>query len=207
MTNWHPQRQSFKPAAVVACLFGWLAVQVHAQLPEGASGQEPDQLPHPEIALPSSDLPSIPGWVVLMALLAIVGAVTGVLALLFGRQTKPPPIPRRTVKDTVRALKALRNTAEALGPAAVAHQVSNILRRFHEERYGIPAPRRTSQELFPSMDLSAESARRRAWRERYEPLAAMYDSLSYAPVPASTAEAVRLIDAALEKLEEERLNE
>ncbi|MDB6120870.1 MAG: hypothetical protein JWO08_4651, partial [Verrucomicrobiaceae bacterium] len=114
---------------------------------------------------------------------------------------------RRPIKDALRALKDLRGKADVLSPSETGHQVSEIMRRFYEARYGIPAPFRTSQELFPRVDISQEPMRRRAWRERYEPLAAVYDALSYAPVPATMSDAILLIDNAMQKLEEERLNE
>ena len=45
------------------------------------------------------------------------------------------------------------------------------------------------------------------WRERFESLAALYDSLSYAPMPATKEEALALVETAIMKLEEERLYE
>ena len=194
-------------------IHGWiclllLAAPVFAQqMPDGGMPQGPPPLPHPEIVQPLVVPEPVSVWLMVGMLLLLALAVSGLVFLLFGRKPGASSAIKRPVKDAMRALKDLRSRADAIGPAEVGHQVSEILRRFHEVRYGIPATCRTSQELFPKVDMSGEPLRRRAWRERYEPLAAVYDALSYAPVPATTVEAVKLIDASLEKLGEERLNE
>ncbi len=184
-----------------------VARAVAQQQPDGMQPPGPPPLPHPEIAPPLPLPEHVSVWLVL-GVLAVVGLmVTGLILLLFGRKG-PPPLPsRRPIKEAMQALKNLRSKADALDPSEVGHQVSEIMRRFYEARYGIPAPFRTSQELFPRVDISQEPLRRRLWRERYEPLATVYDALSYAPAPATLNKAILLIDNAMDKLEEERLNE
>ena len=183
------------------------AIATAQQMPEGMAPQGPPPLPHPDIALPPVVPEHASPWLVAGGLLLLGLLVAGLILLLFGRKSPASAAAKRPVKDAVRALKDLRNRADALGPSEVGHRVSEILRRFHEARYGIPAPYRTSQELFPNVDMSAEPLRRRLWRERYQPLAAVYDVLSYGPMPATKAEALTLIDTSLEKLGEERQNE
>ena len=196
----------FIPHAATALLL--IAARAHAQqMPDGMQPQGPPPLPHPEIAAPLPLPEHVPVWFVVGGLLLLGLLVAGILWLLFGRKAAGIAPTKRPVKEALRALKDLRNKADVMRPSEVGHQVSEILRRFYEARYGLPAPYRTSQELFPKVDLNQEPLRRRLWRERYEPLAAVYDALSYAPVPATSAEAVRLIDSAVAKLEEERLNE
>jgi len=177
------------------------------QVPDGMQPPGPPPLPHPEIPPPLPLPEHVSVWLVVGVLVLLGLLVTGIILLLFGRKAAGPVPSRRPIKEALRALKDLRNKADVLPPSEVGHGVSEILRRFYEARYGIPAPFRTSQELFPKVDLNQEPLRRRLWRERYEPLAAIYDALSYAPVPATSADATRLIDDAIHKLEEERLNE
>ena len=185
-----------------------LAMPAYAQqMPDGVQPQGPPPLPHPEIPPPPPLTEHVSAWLVIVVLVLIGLVFSGIVMLLFGRKKPGPAVARRPVKDALRALKELRNQADVMSPAQVGHQVSETLRRFYEARYGIPALVRTSQELFPKVDLKQEPLRRRVWRERYEPLAAIYDALSYAPAPATKAEAVRLIDEAIAKLEEERMNE
>jgi hypothetical protein len=70
-----------------------------------------------------------------------------------------------------------------------------------------PRQRGRQQRLRLTAGAGPEPLRRRAWRERFESLAALYDSLSYAPLPVTKAEALALVETALVKLEEERLHE
>ena len=191
-------------SSLLLLLPSFLAAQ---QMPGGMQPQGPPPLPHPEIA-PPPELPAHVSAFAVIAILVVVGLlVSGVILLLFGRKGTVGVATKRPVRDALRALKDLRNKVDVLSASEVGHQVSEILRRFYEARYGIPAPFRTTQELFPKVEPTQEPMRRRMWRERYEPLAAIYDQLSYAPVPGTTVEAARLVDDAIHKLEDERLNE
>lgn len=177
-----------------------------AQQPEG---EPPGMKPLKHLEIP--DPPAVPEHVstlFVIGVLVLLGlVVTGSILLLFARKTSAAVSARRPIKETLRALKDLRGRAASMKPSEVGYQVSDILRHFYEARYGIRALVRTSQELFPKMEKGQEPQRRRQWRERYEPLASVYDRLSYAPVPATTNEALELIDTALGKLEEERLHD
>jgi hypothetical protein len=146
-------------------------------------------------------------WLVLLVCAAALGVVLLILWLFLGKKA-PPGLPvKRPLKEALHAMKALRAKADVLPPSEIGHEVSEVLRRYYLERYGIPAPFKTSEELFPAGSLETEPLRRRAWRERFESLAALYDSLSYAPLPVTKAEALALVETALVKLEEERLHE
>ncbi len=167
----------------------------------------PEPLPHPDIPPPHAIDPGLPLWVWLLATAALLGLVTLVLGLLLRKPAKAAAPPERPIRTAMRSLKDLRNRADALTPADIGHQVSAILRRYHLERHGIPAPWRTTEELFPQEAAATEATRRKKWRDRFEPLAAFYDALAYAPLPATKGDALALVDQALTKLEEERLHE
>jgi hypothetical protein len=102
-------------------------------------------------------------------------------------------------------MKDLRNKADVLPPSDIGHAVSEILRVYYLDRYGIPAPFKTTEELFPHATRNDESLRRRNWRDRFESLAAIYDALSYMPGPLSKTDAIALVESAISKLEEERM--
>lgn len=199
--------RNFKKLAMTLVVAFLASPVIAQQAPEEMPPPGPPPLPHPDIPPPLPLPEHVSVWLVLGMLLVLGLLVAGIILLLFGRKASGSAPARRPIKEALQALKDLRNKADVLPPSEVGHGVSEIMRRFYEVRYSIPAPFRTSQELFPSVDLSQEPLRRRMWRERYEPLAAVYDALSYAPVPATTADATRLIDDAIHKLEEERLNE
>lgn len=177
-------------------------VQLLAQAP---APQGPEPLPHPDIPPP---LHFEPGWSwavwmgIGVATLALMGLLLSIL--LSRRETVRQP-PKRPLQTALRAMKDLRNKIDVIAPAEVGHGVSEILRQYYLDRYGIPAPFKTTEELFPQATRNDEPLRRRHWRERFESLAALYDSLSYMPPPLSKPDAVGLVDSAISKLEEERL--
>lgn len=174
-----------------------------AQMPQ----QGPPPLPHPDILPPVPVELSWPLWLVLL----IGAAAFGVLWLVVWLWTAKKPaqgVPlKRPLKEALKSLKMLRDKASSMAPSEVGHTVSEVLRRYYLERYGIPAPFKTTEELFPACSAEQEPPRRRMWRERFESLAALYDSLSYAPMPATKEEALALVETAIMKLEEERLHE
>lgn len=176
-----------------------------AQLPGGAPAPEP--LPHPEIPPPHAIDPGVPLWVWIVTGAVLVALIALLLGILLRKPAATKGSTERPLKKATRALKDLRNRADVIAPAEVGHEVSVILRRYYLERHGIPAPCQTSEELFPPVDRNDEPIRRRKWRERFEPLAAFYDALAYAPLPATKHDALKLVDDALAKLEEERLHE
>ena len=183
--------------AGLVLLPGWCLAQMQAP--------EPPPLPHPEIPPPVDVVSPLPWWLLLLIGALLLGLVALVLFLIFGRKPKMAIPAKRPLQDALRRMKDLRGKADVLQPSEVGHGVSEILRRYYLERYGIPAPFKTTQELFPASADVDKNFRRRVWRERFEPLAALYDSLSYAPLPATSSEAVTLVETAINHLEEERL--
>ena len=198
MMSWRTQRLHHRCIGAGLVLLPCVAM---AQMP----GMEPPPLPHPEIPPPVSIVSPLPWWVLLIAGLVLLGLVALILYLILGRKAKAVIVAKRPLQDAVRRMKDLQGKADVLSPSDVGHGVSEILRRYYMERYNIAAPFKTTQELFPQQADADKNFRRRAWRERFEPLAALYDSLAYAPLPATRSEAVALVETAITKLEEERL--
>lgn len=77
--------------------------------------------------------------------------------------------------------------------------MSEILRTYFMARYDVPAPFRTTPELFRST-----AGSRRDLSERFGPLATIYDEIAFAPQPFTGAQAHSLIESAIHKMEEER---
>jgi hypothetical protein len=179
----------------------WLA-SLLAQMP-----QAPEPLPHPQIPSPAELVEGLPWWVYLAGVVLVLGIIALLVWLVVGGKKTVTVSIKRPVQTALRALKDLRSKAEGLTPVDIGHRVSEILRHYYEDRYHIPAPCRTSEELFPAIPLQEEHPRRRHWRERFESLAALYDALSYTPLPASKSEALALVETAINKLEDERLHE
>jgi hypothetical protein len=63
------------------------------------------------------------------------------------RHRRPPPLPLSPVETARRELERLRALAPELEPAALGHQLVEVLRRFLERRHGMLARYRTTDEL------------------------------------------------------------
>lgn len=180
-----------------------MQIQLPPQLQQ-APGQPPaapplQPLPHPDLPEVFLMPEPVPMWVYVAGALVVVALLSLVLWLLL--RPRPPGSlpPRRPWGEAMSALQALSSQSRSLPPPELAGKVSEILRRYFLNRYGIPAPYRTSGELF-NPALSAQSPR----VQKYAPLAALWDELSFAPLPASETEAAELLARAMTHLEEER---
>ena len=180
-----------------------LATWLLAQMAPADGPPAPVPLPHPEIA-PPAELPAeTPLWLMIVAGVVVLLLVGLVLWLLFRPKPLIPPPLRQPLKAAQRALKELRSHADHLQPPEIANRVSEILRHYFLERYALPAPFRTTPELFERA-LERDSDLARSLKERFKPLAVIYDEIAFAPTPATRAQAQSLIETALAKLEEER---
>jgi hypothetical protein len=124
----------------------------------------------------------------------------------------PPTFPRR---EAAKALQALRTRAEFMPPADVAHEVSMILRRYLEQRLHIPATARTTPELFhgqapppPTLQTTGHLQVRPIPNlpkvtAPFASLAEWWDQLAFAPTPASSSDAIQLVNTAIQRLEED----
>lgn len=158
-------------------------------------------LPHPE--LPEVILPPAPTpmWIYIVGALVLIALLTLVLWLLLRPRKPNQAEPKKPWQTAMRALKELSAVASTQPPGLTSAQVSEVLRQYFLDRYKIPAPFRTSHELFHADGIPATSLR----LHRYSALAELWDELSFAPVPAKADEAVALIEKAISHLEEDRL--
>lgn len=158
---------------------------------------EPVPLPHPDIPEPSQIPAGIPPWLIVGCAILVLILAALILWMLFRPKSPPKPAPRDALKSALRSLKSLRSKAGDLPPPEVGRQVSETLRRYFQERYAVPAPCRTTPELFA--DGMPDKL-----RHKFAPVAHKYDAMAFAPQAPATAEALSLIETAIQKLEEER---
>lgn len=190
-----------------------------AQVPGQPQGPPLQPLPHPELP----DLPPIPvevaSWVWLVG--GVLAAVMLGLALWFLLKPRAPKAKLQASPrtSTLRALRQLHSTASTLPPPEVGHRVSIILRQYLEDRYHIPAPARTTPELFANAGdlpetpriattglLEVHAAKTVAPTRvvaPFAPLAELWDRMAFAPLPATEKEALQLIEAAIQRIEED----
>jgi len=129
---------------------GPLTVEVVSVLPEGAGKLDIKEI------VPPVDLPGLPVWLGIPAAALILGG-----ALWYWRRrkkraeaTEPAPEPHETALEALRALMA--EDLLARGEAKLFYlRLSAILRHYIEDRFGLHAPERTTEEFL--RDLRSES--------------------------------------------------
>lgn len=179
-----------------------LVSQSWAQISTGAPQEAPKltPLPHPEIAKPVMLEPGISTWIIVITVLTLLGLVILFLWLLFRKKSDTIPSSPPPLKHALERLERLRSQLEQLHPSEMAHQVSIILRDYQMGRYSLPAPYRTSEELYGVKS----PVHREEIKQRFAPISAIYDRLEFDPIPATKADCIGLIEAAIQALHEEK---
>lgn len=166
------------------------------------AGQGPplQPLPHPELPDPAL-VTSGPEWWVYASAGGLVVILLGLVIWLLMRpaRTSPPPM-KKPYAAAMNRLRDILAKASQQPPARTAADVSETLRIYFHDRYRIPAPFRTTNELFVNGGIPAASPR----LQRYAPLAELWDQLAFAPVPADPQQAAELVQKAISHLEEDR---
>lgn len=168
----------------------------------------PPPLPHPDLPLPDEVQLPPPWWLPWAAGLALVLLISLVIWLLLRPKQLPQAPMRQPWSSAFRALNDLRARISSIPPHEMSHRVSQVLRRYLMERYAVPAPARTTNEIFhgtqerlPGVPVPRAQG---VWRERFEPVARLCDDISFMPSPHTPEESALLIDQALERLQEEK---
>lgn len=172
------------------------------QLSTGAP-QEPAKLtplPHPEIAKPAMLEPGVSAWIIALAVLGLLGLLAFFVWLLFRKRPITIPMSPPPLKQALERMESLRAQVDQLPPSELAHQVSVILRNYQSGRYTLPAPYRTSEELYGDKSIVNHDEH----KQRFAPISAIYDRIEFAPLPATKAESLNLIDASIQALQEEK---
>ncbi|MEZ0388840.1 MAG: hypothetical protein ACAI34_17330, partial [Verrucomicrobium sp.] len=170
-----------------------------------ALGQKPEPanltpLPFPEIDTPSLLQSGMSLWLIAggaVLLLLLVALIVILLVRTSGAKPAPPPLP--PLRRALQRLEHLQAQLADLSPDQAGHEVSVILREYQQSRYQVPAPYLTTEELYGRNAYPTEEM-----RERYGPLAHVYDRLSFGRIPGDRDEAAALIGLAIGALSEER---
>ncbi len=171
-------------------------------LAQAPQAEEPplQPLPHPELPAPTMVAPGPDWWIYAMAAGVVIFMLALVIWLLLRPSKARPPQLKKPWQTAMNRLRDLLVQSSTQPPSETAMAVSETLRVYFMERYKIPAPFRTTQELFQRGGIPASSLR----LNRYESLAEVWDQLAFAPIPANPAEAAALVQKAIESLEEDR---
>lgn len=190
-----------------------------AQAPGQPQAPPLQPLPHPELP----ELPPVPAevatWVWIVGGLMVLVMLGVLLWLLLKPRPQRPQAQAHPRTGTLRALRQLHGSVSTLPPPEVGHRVSIILRQYLEDRYHIPAPARTTPELFAkAADLpptprvastglfevhTVKSTAPARVVAPFAPLAELWDRMAFAPLPATEKEALQLVEAAIQRIEED----
>jgi hypothetical protein len=188
---------------------------VSAQAPQAPP---PQPLPHPELPPVPAPPVEIALWVWIISGLLIALLLGLILWLLLRPRPLRPASPVNARQIALRALRSLHSDSDSLPPPEIGHRVSVILRQYLENRYRIPAPYRTTPELFSNAATNTERAVATSGLlqlrpvptspppsivSQFAPLAEFWDQLSFAPSPATPAESRSLIEIAILRIEED----
>jgi hypothetical protein len=163
-------------------------------------GQDLVPLPHPDIAPPVVPPEPVSWWFPVAGIVTAVVLMGLVLWLLLRRKSEAHVEVISPLKRALTGLEELQQAIDSLTPDELAHRVSVILRKYLQARYGVPAPYRTTQELYGNSAIQA----REGLRDRFGPVAEFYDRLEFAPQPATRADSMQLIENAMRALRDEK---
>jgi hypothetical protein len=177
----------------------WAAMPVFGQISRMRE-QDLIPLPHPEIAPPVVPAEPMSWWLPIAGIVTAVVLASLVVWLLFLRKSDTGSEAVSPLKLALGKLEELQQELDSLTSDELAHRVSVILREYLQARYGVPAPYRTTQELYGNSAIQA----REGLRDRFGPVAEFYDRLEFAPQPASRDDSAKLIDEAARALKDEK---
>jgi hypothetical protein len=95
---------------------------------------------------PPVDYSLIPPWLVFVIAFVVLSAL-GLVVWAFVRRRKPASPPRLPREIALDELEQIRREIERVSPYQFSFRVSDILRRYVTQQYGLPATRQTSIEF------------------------------------------------------------
>jgi len=147
---------------------------------------------------PPVDYSLIPPWLVfVIAFVAL--SVLGLVVWWFARRRKPalpPKLPREIVLEE---LEHIRCEIETMNPYQFSIRVSDILRRYVTQQYGLPATRQTSIEFLTA--LAKASPFSVDERSLLEDFLGRCDLIKFARYEATSVDSQLLLDEAIRFVE------
>jgi len=95
---------------------------------------------------PPVDYSLIPPWLVFVGVFVAL-SLLGLVSWLFARRRKPPAPPKLPREIALEELERISSEIERMSPYQFSIRVSDILRKYVTQQYGLPATRQTSIEF------------------------------------------------------------
>src|ERR1700745_816455 len=99
---------------------------------------------------PPLDYSLIPPWFVFVIVFVAL-SLLGLMAWLFAKHRKPPLPPKLPREIALEELDRIGGEIERMSPYQFSIRVSDILRKYVTQQYGLPATRQTSIEFLTAL--------------------------------------------------------
>jgi hypothetical protein len=99
---------------------------------------------------PPVDYSLIPPWLVFVIVFVAL-SLLGLVVWLFAKRRKPPMPPKLPRELALEELEQISREIENTSPYQFSIRVSNILRKYVTQQYGLPATRQTSIEFLTAL--------------------------------------------------------
>ena len=99
---------------------------------------------------PPVDYSLIPPWLVFVGVFVAL-SLLGLVGWLFARRRKPPTPPKLPREIALEELERISSEIERMAPYQFSIRVSDILRKYVTQQYGLPATRQTSIEFLTAL--------------------------------------------------------
>jgi hypothetical protein len=140
----------------------------------------------------------IPTWLVFVIAFVVLSAL-GLVVWWFVRRRKPERPPKAPREITLEELEQIRGEIERMNPYQFSIRVSDILRRYVTQQYGVPATRQTSIEFLTATakapSFSADD------KSLLEDFLNRCDLIKFAKYEATTSDSKLLLEEAIRFVE------
>src|SRR5438094_9236067 len=99
---------------------------------------------------PPVDYSLIPPWLVFVIVFVAL-SLLGLVVWLFAKRRKPPLPPKLPREIALEELERISHEIERMSPYQFSIRVSDILRKYVTQQYGLPATRQTSIEFLTAL--------------------------------------------------------
>jgi hypothetical protein len=143
---------------------------------------------------PPVDYSLIPTWLVFVGVFLLLSLIGGIVWLFLRRRQRavPPQLPR---ERALAALERISADVEAADPYQFSIRVSDILRRYVMEQYGLPVTRQTSVEFLERLRQAPRFAEEE--NSLLEDFLNRCDLIKFARYHATTADSCLLLEEAM----------
>lgn len=143
---------------------------------------------------PPVDYSLIPPWLVfVIAFVAL--SLLGLVVWLFARRRKPPAPPKLPREIAIEELDRISREIERMSPYQFSIRVSDILRKYVTQQYGLPATRQTSIEFLTA--LAKASTFSTGEKSLLEDFLNRCDLIKFARYEATTSDSESLLQEAI----------